>query len=60
MHVDQRILQQQHTPQGNCTILPTEAANLPTETVPGGHPPNSPLSAGSDMATKYDLLGSIQ
>ena len=32
MHVDQRILQQRHTPQGNVTILPTEIVDLPTET----------------------------
>ena len=39
MHVDQRILQQRHTPQGTFTILPTEFINLPTETGPGGMPP---------------------
>ena len=40
MHVDQRILQQRHTTQGNFTILPTEFVNLSTETGPRGcHPP---------------------
>ena len=29
MHVEQRILHQRNTPQGNFTILPTEVANLP-------------------------------
>ena len=47
MHVDQRILQQRHTPQGNVTILPTEILDLPTEIGLGGcHTPTSPLSAG--------------
>ena len=32
MHVEQRILHQRNTPQGNFTILTTEVANLPTET----------------------------
>ena len=34
MHVEQRILHQRNTPQGNFTILPTEVADLPTETGP--------------------------
>ena len=36
MHVEQRILHQRDTPQGNFTILPTEVANFPTETGSGG------------------------
>jgi len=48
IHVEQRILHQRSTPQGNFTILPTEVANLPTETGSGGvlHPPTHPLGAG--------------
>ena len=44
MRVEQRM-HRQNTPQGNFTILPTEVANLPTETGSGGdvaHPPTSP------------------
>ena len=46
MHVEQRILHQRNTPQGNFTILPTEVANLLTETGSGGGvapPPHRPL-----------------
>ena len=49
MHVEQRILHQRLTPQGNITILPTEVANLPTEAGSGGvshPPPTHPLAAG--------------
>ena len=44
MHLEQRILHQQNTPHGNFTILPTEVANLPTETGSGGcrTPPLAP------------------
>ena len=47
MHAKQGILHQRHTPQGDFTILPTEAANLPTETGLGGYrtPTPPPLSA---------------
>ena len=55
MHVDQRILQQRHTPQGNFTILPTEVAKFPTETGSGGYrTPDPPLAPGlqnSDVKT---------
>ena len=40
MHVEQRILRQRNTPQGNFTILPTELADLPTEQAQGGVTPN--------------------
>ena len=47
MHVEQRILHQRNTPQGNFTILPTKVANLPTETGSGGvAPPQLPLAPG--------------
>ena len=48
MRVEQRMLHRQNTPQRTFTILPTEVANLPTETGSGGgsHPLTSPpLSA---------------
>ena len=50
MHVEQRILHQQKTPQGNYTTLPTDVANLPTETCTGGvappHTQTHPLARG--------------
>ena len=51
MNVDQRILHQRHTPQGNLTSLPTEAANVPIETGPEGcHPPLAPgLPRGQEV-----------
>ena len=47
----QRILHQRITPQGNSTILPSEVANLPTETGPEGssHPPLAPGLVKVDM-----------
>ena len=44
MHAEQGILHQRHTSQGDFTILPTVAANLPTETGLGGmsHPLTPP------------------
>ena len=46
MHVEQRILHQQHTPKSNFIILPTEVANFPTETGSGGiQSTHIPLSA---------------
>ena len=59
MHVEQRILRQRNTPQGNFTILPTEVANLPTETGSGGcRTPTPPLSAmpGRGQIMKFVLL----
>ena len=48
-------MHQQNTPQGNFTILPTEVANLPTETGSGGVAPphthkHTPLEGGFDVA----------
>ena len=60
MRVEQRMLHRQNTPQGTFTILPTEVANLPTETGSGGvsHPPIPPLSAGPEEYTN-NLQSSI-
>ena len=49
---EQRILHQQHTPQSNLIILPTEVANLPTETDSGRGVSQTtilPLSAESEV-----------
>ena len=47
MHVEQHILYQGNTPQGNLTILSTEVANLPSVTGSGGcRTPSHPPSAG--------------
>ena len=48
MYVKQSILHQRHTTQGNFIKLPTEVANLPTETGSRGGvaTPTYPLSAG--------------
>ena len=47
MHLEQGIVHQRHTPQGNFTILPTEIANLSTEIDSGGAelPPNRMLES---------------
>ena len=55
MRVEQRMLHRQNTPQGTFTILPTEVANLPTETGSGvcRTPPHIPLSARPAHRTNF-------
>ena len=62
IHVDQRVLQQRHIPQGNFTNLPTEVVNFQTETDPGGvTPPTFPLSAGpGNNVTLHEEAGHIR
>ena len=56
MHVEQRILHQRNTPQGNFIILPTEVANLQTETSSGVRTPTPFLSAGPSCEILFLLF----
>ena len=50
MYVEKRIFYQQHTPQGNFTIFPTEVATLSTETGSGGCRPPTKTQAQPPLA----------